>query len=79
MSEGKKKKPVPQYSMRQPWKFEKGDFCPECNRSAISGNREGRIFCTQPTCGWEGHIRESFTNDYEQINFKLMAIIYKGS
>ena len=74
----KPQKIIPHYSMREPRKFEKGDFCPACQKAKVSGDREGNIFCTQSGCGFETTKKELSTNDYEQINFKLMVIINKG-
>ena len=74
----KKPKPKPQYSMRQPRRFEKGDFCPECQKGLVSGDPQGNIFCKEQGCGFSAHISEITTTDYAQINYKLMAILYRG-
>jgi hypothetical protein len=68
---------VPHYSMREPRKFEKGDFCPECNGGEITGDQTGKIYCVQQNCQWEGTVKHSRTNDYQQINFKLMSLIHR--
>lgn len=60
----------------------KGDFC-VCCKKRILGFSPGVAYCIGEDCGFKSKLdkdkpsRDTLTTDYEQINLKLMYIIYK--